>query len=417
MVGSISGLGTTFNLPNFLGLLYNITPTDTKFLSAIGGLTGGGNFTSGMGDSSLFSWQEEDLRSAARRTHAEGADAPTASARSRSVVYNVLQIIHESVNISYTKLAAVGQLADVGSNHPNVAQTTGTQPVQNEMQRQIMLRMREIARDVEYSFLNGRFNEPSDNNSNRETRGLLEATTTNVEDAHTVEETISSVDTTSDEIGVNDASVFSVDDQVEFTGTSGTDFPSDLDEDTTYYVTNVDTTANEIQVSETKGGTAVTLTDASTGGTVVKSEALTKDMVNNLGQQTWDSGGIAEQETAVLMVNAWQRRKLTELYIGTDVYRQNSRDVGGVKVDTIMTDFGELGVMLNRHMPKNRLQVVSLEWCSPVHLLIPSKGFLFVEPLGKDGARDEAQIYGEIGLGYGNERAHGKVRHLSYTEV
>lgn len=415
MVGSISGLGTTFNLPNFLGLLYNITPTDTKFLSAIGGLTGGGNFTAGMGDSSLFSWQEEDLRSAARRTHAEGADAPTASSRTRSVVYNVLQIIHESINISYTKQAAVGQIADVGSNHPNVASTTGNQPVQNEMQRQIMLRMREIARDVEYSFLNGVFNEPSDNNTNRETRGLLAATTTNVEDAQTVEESVDSVDTTSDEIGVADGSVFAVDDQVEFTGTSGTDFPSDLDENTTYYIVNVAT--NEIQVSETQGGTAIDLTDASTGGTVVKSADLTKDMINNLGQQVWESGGMQEQETATLMVNAWQRRKLTELYIGTDVYRQSSRTVGGVVVDTIMTDFGELNVMLNRHMPKNRLQVVSLEWCSPVHLLVPGKGFLFVEPLGKDGARDESQIYGEIGLYYGNERAHGKVRHLAYTDV
>lgn len=417
MVGSISGLGTTFNLPNFLGLLYNITPTDTKFLSAIGGLTGGGFYTAGVGDSALFSWQEEDLRSASVRTHAEGADAPTAEGRTRSVVYNVLQIIHETVNISYTKLAAVGQLADVGSNHPNVAQTSGNQPVQDEMTHQIQLRMREIARDMEYTFINGSFNEPSNNNSNRQTRGLLEATSTNVTDADTLRQTIAAVDTTADEIQVSDASDYAVDDQVEFVGTPGTDFPSDLNAGQTYWIVNIDAASEEIQVATTQGGSAVGITDASTGGSVAKSEALTKDMLEGVMQQQWENGGIQEQETAVVMVNGWQRRKLTELYIGTDVYRQNSRSVGGVRVDTIMTDFGELGVMLNRHMPKNRLAVVSMEWCAPTHLMVPGKGFLFVEPLGKDGARDEAQIYGEAGLYYGNERAHGKVRHLAYTNV
>jgi hypothetical protein len=33
--------GTTFNLPNFVGELFELTPADTPFLSAIGGLTGG----------------------------------------------------------------------------------------------------------------------------------------------------------------------------------------------------------------------------------------------------------------------------------------------------------------------------------------------------------------------------------------
>lgn len=329
MVGSISGLGTTFNLPNFLGLLYNITPTDTKLLSAIGGLTGGGNFTAGMGDSALFAWQEEDLRSADNRPHLEGADAPEGSARVRSSVYNVLQIIHESVSISYTKLAAVGQLADVGSNHPNVAQVTGTQPVQNEMQRQISLRMREIARDVEFVFLNGTFQEPSDNTTERQTRGLLEATTTNVEE-------------------------------------------------------------------------------------VADITAFTKEDLFNLMQSIWENGGIMDESTATVIVNATLRRRLTELFIDDNTFRQSSRTVGGVSVDTIITDFGELNVMLNRHIGQENsadvLQIASLEWLAPVHLLVPGKGFLFVEPLGKEGSRDESQIYGEIGLYYGNERAHGKLR-------
>ena len=335
MVGQISELLTTFNAPNFTGLLYNITPTDTKFLSAIGGLTGGGMFTAGMGESALFAWQEEDLRSAGQNAALEGADAPDPSGRKRSPVYNVLQIIHETIGVSYTKLAATGQVADVGSNHPEIANVLGTQPVANEFDRQLNARMREIARDVEWVFINGTFQEPADNVTPRQTRGLLEAIETNV-------------------------------------------------------------------------------VDAEDGGAP---QPLTKDHLFDLMQQTWENGGIQEEATATIMVNGWQRRKLSELFIGESIYRQNSRTVGGVRVDTIITDFGELNVMLNRHMPKDQLALASLEWCAPVHLLIPDKGFLFVEPLAKEGSRDESQIYGEIGLMYGNERAHGKLLNLEYEDV
>ena len=37
----ITGLGTTYNLPNYVGELFNASPEDTPLLSSIGGLTGG----------------------------------------------------------------------------------------------------------------------------------------------------------------------------------------------------------------------------------------------------------------------------------------------------------------------------------------------------------------------------------------
>ena len=38
-MGAVSGLGDSYDLPNFVGELFNITPNDTPFLSAIGGMT------------------------------------------------------------------------------------------------------------------------------------------------------------------------------------------------------------------------------------------------------------------------------------------------------------------------------------------------------------------------------------------
>lgn len=48
-------------------------------------------------------------------------------------------------------------------------------------------------------------------------------------------------------------------------------------------------------------------------------------------------------------------------------------------------------------------------------LRVPGRGFLFAEPLAKTGASDRFQIYGEVGLRYGNERSHGKITNLTTT--
>ena len=68
--------------------------------------------------------------------------------------------------------------------------------------------------------------------------------------------------------------------------------------------------------------------------------------------------------------------------------------------------------MLNRNMPADELAVVSLEQCAPVFIEIPKKGHMFVEPLAQTGASTKYQIYGEIGLEYGNEIAHGKITNV-----
>ncbi|MGL4300286.1 MAG: SU10 major capsid protein, partial [Candidatus Neomicrothrix subdominans] len=110
----ITGQGTTFNLPNYVGELFAVTPTDTPFLSAIGGLTGGEGVTS-----TLFPWQGYDLRPADKlRQRLEGANAQAAEERVRFNVTNVVEIHQETVEVSYTKLAATGQFNSTGSAHP-----------------------------------------------------------------------------------------------------------------------------------------------------------------------------------------------------------------------------------------------------------------------------------------------------------
>lgn len=312
---------TTFAVGNHEGILYNVTPEDTPYLSMLGGLYGGEPV-----GSTVIPWQEHELRDAAVRPHAEGADAPAATNIQRSPIHNVLQIIHETVDVSYTKQATAKQLAAIGSNHPQIVTTGDGNPVVNELAWQELQRIKEVARDVEFSLINGTFQEPATNGSNRQTRGIIAAIETNVEDA---------------------------------------------------------------------------------GG-----DPLTSELVLDLLQSVWENGGIMETETATVMVNGFNKRRLTNQFITEGNYREMSRNVGGVNVQTIETDFGRLNVALNRYVPADTLVVVSLEQCK-VCWLQTEKGKFFSEPLAKNGSFERRQLYGEFGLRYGNEKTHGKITNLA----
>jgi hypothetical protein len=335
-MGAVSGLGTTFNLPNYTGELLHVTPQDTPFLSAISGLSAQ-NMTGTLAGAepvaaTHFSWQTVDLRDAADDRQAlEGADAPTASERSRSVVFNVVEIHHEAMSLSYSQQAAINNRTTTGATHPGAVGLAGSNPVTDEASVQIQAHLAQIARDVEKTFLSGTFNDPATNAAKRETRGLIEAISTNALAA----------------AGAN--------------------------------------------LSDDDG-----------------------ELLERLMHMVWASGGIAESGTAAIILNGFQKRMLTKAFVTNRGYEEGSRNVGGVNVKTIETDFGVLNVILDRHMPTGTVVVASLEQCRPVVLSIPDKGEgFFVEELAKTGATDRFQVYGEIGLKYGNEKCHGKITGLA----
>src|SRR5690348_5351591 len=99
-MAGVSGQGTTYNLPNYHGELFSISPTETPFLSAIGGLNGAKAWSA-----TEFEWQTVDRRaSSANNVALEGATAPAGSERARSNVTNVTEIHHSAVEVSYTKM-------------------------------------------------------------------------------------------------------------------------------------------------------------------------------------------------------------------------------------------------------------------------------------------------------------------------
>ncbi len=141
--------------------------------------------------------------------------------------------------------------------------------------------------------------------------------------------------------------------------------------------------------------------------TTHKASELTEADVLDLIEKVWANGGLQEGETRTIIVNSKLKRALTRVFIKDAKYQEGTRDVGGVNLKTLETDFGTMNIMLSRYVPAEKMIVASLEQLAPVFLEVPSKGHFFAEPLAKTGASDDVQIYGEIGLRYGNEKAHG----------
>jgi len=386
-MSGITALGTTYNLPNYTGILHMLTPADVPFFSAIGGLAGGGQTTA-----TQFEWQTEDLRSAGQNVALEGQDAPTDQNRVRGAVNNVCQIHQETVGVSYTKLSAFGQHSGLNIEARN--------PVTNELDHQVQLMLKQMVRDINWSFINGTYQLPTDNTTARKTRGLLNAIATTVQNGGTFignAATAGTGDTfTFTAHGLSNGDQVILDTIVTTTGISP---------DTVYYVVN--SAANTFKVAATKGGAAIDLVGDGTAN-VTKSVAPTVDTLGALMQSVFDNGGLSESPTGTIVVNSSQKRAITTAYGNAfGKYFETSRNVGGVNMETIETDFGRLNIMLDRAMPKHKIAVVSLEQCMPVYLEVPGRGHFFAEPLAKTGAKERTQLYGEVGLAYGNEKAHG----------
>lgn len=165
----VNEIGTTWNLPNYSGELFTADPTQTPLLSMIGGLTGGKqteNFE--FPTAVLFDYPE-----AAQPEISETASvtAPTSSHISKTQESNVVQIHQETIELTYAKQSNRGRLSGIN--------TAGAQnSAADEKAWQIQHKLVKIARDVEHSFLNGKYQKATAANQANKTRGLLELTST-----------------------------------------------------------------------------------------------------------------------------------------------------------------------------------------------------------------------------------------------
>lgn len=162
--------GTVWNVPNYVGPLFLVGANQTPFLNMAGGMTGGRQV-----DSWEFALaQTYALESAAQPaiTETQSLTAPTAVSYVRSQDVNTVQIFQKQVSLSYAKQSNKGTIS-------GIAITGQTQPVGNEKDFQIASALKQLAIDVEYTFLNGAYQKATSASVAAKTRGIIAACSTN----------------------------------------------------------------------------------------------------------------------------------------------------------------------------------------------------------------------------------------------
>lgn len=148
-------------------------------------------------------------------------------------------------------------------------------------------------------------------------------------------------------------------------------------------------------------------------GTAATTVADLRNLFNQLLAGMYeDELAVAPLVNPVLFMNGTMKTLFSLAYSNNLGLADRSRTIGGVNVETIVTDFGVFGIVLDRYMPVDEVALIDMSVVAPCFLAIPGKGHFFTEPLAKTGAYDLFQLYGEIGLEYGPESWHGKITNL-----
>ena len=161
----------SFGVLNYSGMLFNKGNTKVPFSTLIANrarTTNSVEFVTGL---------EYETGGGSQPAISESASltAPEATYITREQKTNVTQIFQESVYISYGKESNMGTLSGV-----NIAGQTANPA--NELDFQVAARMAKIARDIEYTFINGEYVKAANDTTANKTRGMLTAITSNILD-------------------------------------------------------------------------------------------------------------------------------------------------------------------------------------------------------------------------------------------
>lgn len=133
-----------------------------------------------------------------------------------------------------------------------------------------------------------------------------------------------------------------------------------------------------------------------TSNSVSGVKANTKTLLNDAIRKAYDNGSTPE----ILMVSPSVKSQISTLntnYLNVS----RSETVAGEKVDTFMSDFGEVKVIANRHFPKTRGVVLSTSGND--HAIVNFDPYTH-ELLAKTGDADKGEIVAEKSLKVKNEK-------------
>jgi len=176
-MANTNAAATVWNCPNYTGELFLIGANQTPFLNMIGGLQGASIRT--VGDFQFPLAQPWALEAASQPAITETASltAPTPWTYVREQDVNTCQIWQRQVSVSNAKQSVTGQVT--ADDTTGLIDISDDQPVQNERDFQIMAHMRQLSLNIDYTFLNGAYQQATDAGTAAKTRGIITACTTN----------------------------------------------------------------------------------------------------------------------------------------------------------------------------------------------------------------------------------------------
>lgn len=296
-------------------MLFNKGNVRTPFLSMIGGknrYTSSVEFVLGQ----EYASEDGDIPSI---SESASLTAPEASYITRSQNTNVTQIFQDAVAISYAKMSNMGTLAGA-----NIAGQQANP--QNELDFQVANKMKKLARSIEKTFIQGKYNKATNDTEVNKTRGMDQAIVTNVVEA-----------------GDKPLDIWLINDLLEKIRDNGGD------------ISNLVIWANTVNINQINGSA------------VEYGMELGKAYANEFGIQVRD----------------------------------------------LLLPIGRTRIALGEFVPAGTVFAFNFDVISPVEQPTPNKGNFFLEELAKTGAGEKYQLFGQIGLDYGNELYHGKITGLS----
>lgn len=149
---------------------------------------------------------------------------------------------------------------------------------------------------------------------------------------------------------------------------------------------------------------AITTHDTTISGVATVTKAEIDNHLAGMADAGVDLSGI------VIWVGSAAKIRLSDLYSLNLQTQPRDRMVGGVNLQTLVTDFGEFGIGYDAHVPADSIYFINMPFVNNVWCLVPEKGGLFYEEKSTAGAARSGMLYGQWGLDYGPEEFHGVMK-------
>jgi hypothetical protein len=146
-------------------------------------------------------------------------------------------------------------------------------------------------------------------------------------------------------------------------------------------------------------------------GTLGTFGTLSRTVLENTLQTLWENKINAGQRLTIV-TNSIGKRQISEIYRSQFQagYNQANRNVAGINIMALETDFGNVDILLTHTIPAHEIYVLNLDVMSMVAHPVKEGQFMFETTLAPHGVAGEGKgIYSEMGVDHGPGQCHARI--------